>query len=251
MPISPAELRDVLRGDAVSLALCGLLVIAGVLAVAMVAMLGRRATPLLAIAVFAHLYGVRLLIRTETFRFYTEMPLATWDYADAAITYTVPIPIVLFARSVFPTWRRFWTIGAVGLTAFAAYAISADAMLGRPFTAAAANNLIAIAFFVGVLAWILRPGLAPSHDVRVVRFGAAAVSLSAVADNLRGMEGSNSVAPSSSRSGSPSSLAAWPSSRYGGRWTTPSGWWPSLASWRSPNASSSRSCRSACPWCPG
>ena len=153
----------------------------------MTAMLGRRAAPLLGIAVFAHLYGVRLLIRTDTFRFYADTPPATWDYAEAAITYMVPIPIVLFARSIFPTWRRFWTIGAVGLTAFAAYAITSDAILREPFSAAAANNLIAIAFFVGVLAWILRPGLAPSHDVRAMRVGVAAVSLSAVADNLRGI----------------------------------------------------------------
>ena len=145
MPISPAELREMLRGDAVSLALCGLLLIVGVLALAMTAMLGRRAAPLLWLAVFAHLYGVRLLIRTDTFRFYADTSPATWDYADAAITYAVPIPIVLFARSIFPTWRRFWTIGAVGLTAFAAYAIASDAILEEPFSAAAANNLIAIA----------------------------------------------------------------------------------------------------------
>ena len=124
MPVSPAELREVLRGDIVSLALCGLLLILGVLALAMTAMLGRRAAPLLWIAAFACLYGVRLLIRTDTFRFYADTSPATWDYAEAAITYTVPIPIVLFARSIFPTWRRFWTIGAAGLTAFAAYAIS-------------------------------------------------------------------------------------------------------------------------------
>ena len=126
-------------------------------------------------------------IRTETFRLYADTSPATWDHAEAAITYLVPIPIVLFARSILPTWRRFWTIGAVGLTAFAACAITSDAILQEPFSAAAANNLIAIAFFVGVLAWILRPGLAPSPDVRAMRVGVAAVSLTAVADNLRGI----------------------------------------------------------------
>ena len=62
MPISPAELREVLRGDIVSLGLCGLLLILGVLALAMTGILGRRAVPLLWIAAFACLYGVRLLI---------------------------------------------------------------------------------------------------------------------------------------------------------------------------------------------
>ena len=88
MPISPAELRDLLRGDAVHLALFGVLLIVGTVALAMTAMLGRRAAPLLGLAVFAHLYGVRLLIRTETFRLYADTPPATWDHAEAAITYT-------------------------------------------------------------------------------------------------------------------------------------------------------------------
>ena len=214
-------------------------------------MLGGRAVPLLWIAAFACLYGVRLLIRTDTFRFYADTSPATWDYADAAITYTVPVPIVLFARSIFPTWRRFWTIGAVGLTAFGAYAITSDAILQEPFSAAAASNLIAIAFFVGVLAWILRPGLAHSHEVRAMRVGVVAVSLAAVADNLRGIGGVAFPVRSSSRSASPSSLAAWQSSRSGACWTTPSGWWRSIASWRSPDESSSRSSRSACLGSPG
>ena len=109
MPISPAELRDMLRGDAVRLALFGVLLIVVAVALAMTVMLGRRAAPLLWLAVFAHLYGVRLLIRSETFRFYADTSPATGDHAEAAITYMVPIPIVLFARAIFPTWRASGT----------------------------------------------------------------------------------------------------------------------------------------------
>lgn len=187
MPISPTELRGMLRDDAISLALGALLLIVGIVALAMLAVFRRRATPLLWIAVFAHLYGLRLLIRTDTIRFYVETSELAWAYAEAAITYSVPIPIVLFARSMFPTWRRFWTRGAVGLTAFAVYAITSDAILQEPFSASSANNLIAIAFFVGVLVWILRPRPAHSWELQAMRVGAVAVSLSAVADNLRGM----------------------------------------------------------------
>src|SRR5262249_17730017 len=100
MPITPAELRRMLHSDAVSLTLCGLLLVAGIMALATAALFRRRAAPLLWIAAFSYLYGFRLLIRTGTFRLYVDAPRAVWDYIAAAITYTVPIPIALFARLV-------------------------------------------------------------------------------------------------------------------------------------------------------
>src|SRR5262245_9433295 len=187
MPITPADLRRMLQADAVNLTLCGLLFVAGIMALAMAALFRRRAAPLLWIAAFSYLYGFRLLIGTGSFRLYVDAPRAVWDYMAAAITYTVPIPIALFARLVFPAWHRFWTWGAAGLTAFAVYAIASDAMLGTPFSATVANNLIAIGFFLGVLAWLLRPGVTGSRELQTVRVGALAVSLTAVADNLRGL----------------------------------------------------------------
>jgi sigma-B regulation protein RsbU (phosphoserine phosphatase) len=187
MQISPTDLRGMLHNDAVSLALCGLLLLAGLLALVVAGVYRRRAAPLLWISAFSYLYGFRLLIRTETFRLYLDAPQATWNYTEAAITYVVPIPIVLVVRAIFPVWRRFWTIGALGLSAFAASAIVSDAMLEQPFSAETANNLIAIAFFVGVLVWIFRPGLARSRELQTLRGGALAVAVTAVADNLRGM----------------------------------------------------------------
>jgi hypothetical protein len=77
-------------------------------------MFRRRATALLWIAVFDHLYGLRLLIRTGTFA----------RYAGASQT--------------------------------------------------------------ALLTWILRPAPIPSRDLTLIRTGAGAVSLAAVADNLRG-----------------------------------------------------------------
>ena len=188
-PIDSEVLRAMLRSDAVSLALCGLLAVAGTLALTVAIAFRRRAraTPLLWIAVFAHLYGLRLLIRTATFGFYAGVSEAGWQYAEAALTYTVPIPIVLFARAMFPAAKRFWTGGAVGLVLFATGAIAADLILRTPASATALNNVIAIAFFAGVLIWILRPPPLPSRELTLMRIGALAVSLSAVADNLRGM----------------------------------------------------------------
>ena len=186
--MNPAELRGILRNDSVGLVLGVLIALPGLLTLGLVCLHRRRARLLLWPALFAILYGARLLIRTETFRLYVDLPSVVWDHAEAAITYLVPIPIVLFARAIFPSWRRFWTIGAVGLTVFALYGVVSDAIRGEPFSAAVANNVIAIGFFVGILIWICRPGLTPSRELRTVRVGALAVSVTAVVDNLRGMD---------------------------------------------------------------
>jgi phosphoserine phosphatase RsbU/P len=185
--IDSANLRSMMREDAVNLVLGVLILVTGLLALGLVGLLRRRASLLLWPAAFALLYGSRLLIRTGAFRLSFDVPPAVWDNVAAAITYTVPIPIVLFARAIMPTWRRFWIVGALGLTAFAVFGIASDAFLDRPYSAGTTNNLIAIAFFVGLLGWIFRPGLTPSRELRTVRVGAFAVSLTAVADNLRGM----------------------------------------------------------------
>ena len=187
MPISPAELRGMLRADAVGLVLGLLLVLTGLVTVASVGMLRRRAVLLLWPAAFSLLYGMRLLVRAQTFHLFFDLSSAFWAYANAAMTYAVPIAIVLFARAALPGWRRFWTTGALALTAFAIYGVASDALLHQPFSVDTANSVIAIAFFVGVLVWIFRPGITPSRELQTVRVGALAVSLTAVADNLRGM----------------------------------------------------------------
>jgi phosphoserine phosphatase RsbU/P len=184
MQIGPSDLRGMLRADAVGLVLGVLLLITGLLTLGLLVVVRRRVASLFWLGLFSFLYGLRLLIRTATFRIALDVPPAVWDYAEAAITYTVPLPIVLFARAILPTWRRFWTWGAIGVTAFAVYAIASDAILGQPHSADTANSLIAIAFFVGVLGWVFRPGLTPSRELRTMRVGALSVSLTAVADNL-------------------------------------------------------------------
>jgi phosphoserine phosphatase RsbU/P len=186
-PISPADLRGMLRADAVGLALGVPLLIAGLLTLGFLVRARRRVAGLLWLGVFSILYGVRLLLRTATLRLYFDVPPAVWEHAAAAITYAVPIPVVLFARTMMPTWRRFWTAGAIGLTAFAVYAIASDAILKQPYSANTANSLIAVAFFIGVLGWLLRPGLPPSRELGTVRLGALCASLTVVADNLRNM----------------------------------------------------------------
>ena len=188
MQIDPADLRVTLRADAAEMVLGVLLMLTGLLTGALVVVLRRRAVLLLWVGAFSLLYGMRLLSRTEAFPLYFDFSARFWDYAESAMTYVVPIPIVLFARAAMPSWRRFWTIGVSGLTAFAVYGIASDAILRRPGSADAANSLISIGFFVGVFGWTFRRGLTPSRDLRTLRVGVLAISLTAVADNLRGMK---------------------------------------------------------------
>jgi phosphoserine phosphatase RsbU/P len=188
MQINADQLRSMMREDAIFLVLGVLILVTGLLTLTLVALLRRRARLLLWLGVFALLYGSRLLIVTDLFRLSFDVPEATWEYLSAAASYCVPIPFVLFARAIMPAWRRFWTLGALGLSAFAVYGIASDALLDRPFSARTPNNVIAIAFFLALLGWIFRPGLTPSRELRMLRIGALAVSLTALADNLRGLK---------------------------------------------------------------
>jgi sigma-B regulation protein RsbU (phosphoserine phosphatase) len=187
MPTSPAGFRDMLRGDALSLALGALLVVGGLLTLVFWAGARRRAAALLWLGIFAFLYGLRLLARTGTFRLTFDVAPAVWEYIAAAITYVAPLPVVLFVRAVVPIWRRFTLLSIWGLTIFAACAIASDAVLHRPNSANTANNLIAMTFIGALLALVFRPGLTRSRELSMLRVGILAAAGTAVADNLRGM----------------------------------------------------------------
>jgi phosphoserine phosphatase RsbU/P len=184
-----------LRTDATGLALGVVLVVAGLLIVVLWAAARWRTTSLRAtqasggfwLGLFAFLYGLRLLARAATFRLYFDVSPMVWEYVAAGITYTVPLPLVLFVRTFAPAWRRVSTVVAVALTTFAACAIAADIILGRPNSWRPANNLIAIAFLAALIGVFLRRRGAPSRELRMTRVGVLAWALTATADNLRGM----------------------------------------------------------------
>ena len=188
MPITPADLRGMLRADAVGLVLGLLLMLTALATLVVGIVLRRRAVSFLWLGAFSLLYGSRLIERAAIVRLSFDVPTVVWERIDAAMTYAVPIPIVIFAGAIFPAWRRFWTTGAIGLAIFAVYGVVSDAVRDQAHSAITANNVIAIAFFVGVIGWTFRPGLTPSRELRTLRIGALTVSVAAVVDNLRGLK---------------------------------------------------------------
>src|SRR5262245_17656167 len=187
LKINATDFRRLLMADAFHLALAIVLVAAGLLALVAWGVARRHAAPLVWLGMFAFLYGLRLLLRTGTFRVGLELAPAGSDYLAAALTYAIPLPLVLFARATFPARRRVMTGIAVGVAVFAAVATASDILLRRPDSARVPNNLIAVGFFVALVARLFRPGAAPSRELRTLRIGTLAVSAGAVADNLRGM----------------------------------------------------------------
>ena len=185
-----------LRADAVGLVLGSLLLVVGLLALVLWGAARRRARTLPArshphggalLGIFAVLYGLRLLIRTATGPLVFDLDPAVLSYAEAAITYVIPLPLFIFVRNLIP-WRRFTYWSAVALALFAISGVLSDAILRRPNSAVTLNNLIAITVLGALLAVIFRPGLSVSRELRIFRIGALSWALTAVADNLRGME---------------------------------------------------------------
>jgi phosphoserine phosphatase RsbU/P len=187
LQINATDLRHLLVADAFHLALGVVLVIAGLLALVILGVARAHAAPIVWLGVFALLYGVRLLLRTGTFRAGLELAPAGSDYLAAALTYAIPLPVILFARATFVARRRVLGRMALGVAIFAVLAIASDAVRHRPDSARVPNNLIAVGFFVALVARLFRHGLPPSRELRTLRIGTLAISLGAVADNLRGM----------------------------------------------------------------
>jgi sigma-B regulation protein RsbU (phosphoserine phosphatase) len=188
LQVTRADVSRMLRADALELVLGAVLVAAALAAMLVQTRLLRRKEPSLPwFGLFALLYGVRLLARTDTFPLFFPVRPAFWTYLASAITYTVPVTAVAFLRAAFPRWTRPLGFAVVFLGAFAVCGVAADALLGRPEAARTPNNLIAISFLVVALALLFRPGWTPEGDLRTLRLGLLSFSVTAAADNLRGL----------------------------------------------------------------
>jgi sigma-B regulation protein RsbU (phosphoserine phosphatase) len=188
LQVTRADVTRMLRADALRLGLGPLLIAAGIAAaVAHFRSSRREGSALPWFGLFAFLYGVRLLSRSDTFPLFFGASPVFWLYLAGAISYVIPIPAMLLLREVFPAWRRPLTWGAAFVGAFAAMAVASDAVLRRPFSAEPPNNLIAIGFMLVSAVFILRPRRGETPDLRTLRVGLAAFAGTAVVDNLRGL----------------------------------------------------------------
>ena len=176
-----------LRADAVGIVLGLLLLTAGLLTLVYSALARRRVVSMIWLGAFVFPYGLRLLARADSFRLAFDLPPAFWEFLAAVITYTVPIPMIMFVRDFVPAWRRFSTVLAIGVSVFAVCAIASDVIRHRPFSASIPNNIIAIGLLGLMVFLFFRPGLTRSRELTIARVGVMAVVLTAVADNLRGM----------------------------------------------------------------
>jgi sigma-B regulation protein RsbU (phosphoserine phosphatase) len=188
LQVTRADVTRMLRADALRLALGPLLIAVGAAAaVAHLRSSRREGSALPWFGLFSFLYGLRLLVRTDTFPLFFSAPPRLWVYAAAAITYVIPIPGILLARAVFPAWRRplGWAAAFVG--AFAVAAVFSDVVRRHPASAEVPNNVIAIAFMLVGSALVFRPREHTSRDLRTLRIGVAALVATALVDNLRGL----------------------------------------------------------------
>jgi sigma-B regulation protein RsbU (phosphoserine phosphatase) len=150
------DVRVSLRADAVYLTLGTVLSVLGLLSLG-IHLLRKKTNErgLLWFGVFTALYGIRMIVSADVFRFAaTADPLQRhlWRYPDQALTYVLPLLGALFLREVFPEWGTkiprfvFWLLGG-----FAGVAIATDLILHRPGSLHTVNNAIVIGGFVALL----------------------------------------------------------------------------------------------------
>jgi hypothetical protein len=97
LQVTRADVTRMLRADALHLGL--LLLAVGVAAVAVYARTFRRREPSLPwFGLFAFLYGLRLLSRTDTFPLFFNLPPAFWDYLGPTIS----------GRWATGAWASWW-----------------------------------------------------------------------------------------------------------------------------------------------
>ena len=177
-----------LRGDALEVALGTALVTLGLLTLGLSAFVRRRPAGPPWLGVFALLYGARLLIRTDTFRAAVDVAPVILNYAEAAITYVVPIPLMLVvSRLMAVEWRRRTMRIACGVTVFAIVAIASDLLRHKPHSARVPNNVVAVSLIALLATRAFRRGLPRTRELRAVRIGVGSFALTALADNLRGI----------------------------------------------------------------
>jgi sigma-B regulation protein RsbU (phosphoserine phosphatase) len=120
----------------------------------------RRDRALLWFGVFTALYGLRLIVRSDSVQTEFAFSDTTWKTIDSLITYLILIPASLLMSSALATGRRsvlglLWRVAVAG----AVVAVIWDAAARRPGAAMPFNQGVVVANFVVALVWV-------AHDLR-------------------------------------------------------------------------------------
>jgi sigma-B regulation protein RsbU (phosphoserine phosphatase) len=148
----------------------------------------RRANRmLLFFGLWCALYGARLWATQPTVVGALPGSDLVWEYVRAFVTYTINVPIGLFAEAILGrgfkgSVRRVWQVLAV----YAAFGMAVDLLVGRPRAAMALNSPLILAALLIMLAnlWICRGRLNPTLKSRAIAAGAATMLLLVVNENL-------------------------------------------------------------------
>ena len=149
----------------------------------------RRDRALLWFGIATAVYGLRLIVRSESVQGVTTMSAAFWLAADHFLTYIILVPGALLASAALPTtWPRvlrfLWRANLVA----AAAAIGWGLWSGRPGAAMPLNQAMVVANIVATLALIAidartRP---LTRDAWVVLSGAAVFAATALYETIFG-----------------------------------------------------------------
>lgn len=182
----PAD-RAALRGDVLPFAF-GLLSLA-VAAAGLAVLLARRRRDagLLAFVVMIALYGARLLATLAADVLLFGVPPAVSAVFRAVVTYLIPIPFLVFCRSLLPgRFRRLVDALIVLNVAFALVAIPWEAIARAPGMFSRANSLVVLLSFAPVLAVLLLAG-GSTWELRRFRLSFLVAGFFVVCENLRGI----------------------------------------------------------------
>lgn len=184
MDATREHFQAILRADAAPVAIGILLIAVGISAIVLFRVEHRRVDKtLLWFGVFAALYGVRLLIISDTVRLTIGIQEATASRIEALITYGIILPCILFLREFFPTWRPVLRWLLYLQSAFAVTGVIADAVLDRPLSLSTVNNALVLTGIVALLISLYRVS-ARTPGIRSLRAGMLIFAITIVIANL-------------------------------------------------------------------
>jgi sigma-B regulation protein RsbU (phosphoserine phosphatase) len=170
-PTLSVEARDQLREELPSLVLACSLIAIGIAAMVLAKFhWSAQGVELLSFGAFSLLYGVRLAAWLPTTRWLVDLSPTMWQYAEAIITYVIPVPVLFFLEPFLGRVRLLRWAWRLQL-GYALFGSAFDIAVGSPFAAMGPYRVLVITWFVlAVYFMFARTGEVTKH-LRIVRAG--------------------------------------------------------------------------------